>query len=56
LFDKEIEDQLDITDFSFTGFSKIVINKKIKYVEGDVTGLVSEILSYYPEASLPISI
>jgi hypothetical protein len=56
LFDEEIKNQLAATDISFTTFSKIIINGKVKYVYGDVPALVNEILSYYPEADFPISI
>jgi len=54
LFDEVIKDQL--IDISFTAFSKIAINGKVKYVYGDVQALMNDILSYYPDAAFPISV
>ena len=42
--------------FHFGDLVKYGINEKIKYVYGDITGLINEILLYYPEAVFPISI
>ena len=54
LFDEVIKDQL--IDISFTAFSKIAINGKVKYVYGDVQALMNDILYYYPDAAFPISV
>lgn len=54
LFDEVIKDQL--VDISFTAFSKIAINGKVKYVYGNVPALMNEISSYYPDAAFPISV
>ncbi len=54
LFDEVIKDQL--FDISFTSFSKIAINGKVKYVYGNVPALMNEISSYYPDAVFPISV
>jgi cytosine/adenosine deaminase-related metal-dependent hydrolase len=56
LFDEQIRNQLSVSDLSFRGFSKICVKGKVKYVQGDITGLINEIVSYYPEAVFPISV
>ena len=56
MFDEAIKDQLEKNDLSITTFSKIGINGKVKYVYGDVSALMNEILSYYRDAFFPISI
>ena len=56
LFDEQLKSQLSVSDLSFRGFSKICMKGKVKYVHGDITGLINEILSYYPEAVFPISV
>ncbi|HEX7457451.1 MAG TPA: amidohydrolase family protein, partial [Ginsengibacter sp.] len=56
LFDEEIKNQLAATNLSFSAFSKICINGKVKYIYGDITGLMNEILSYYPDAIFPFSV
>ena len=55
LFDEAIKNQLAATNLSLSLFSKICINGKVKYVYGNVPGLMNEVLSYYPEAIFPIS-
>lgn len=55
LFDEEIKSQLSANDFSIKEFSKIFLNGKVKYVYGDLAGLMTEILFYYPEAIFPVS-
>jgi cytosine/adenosine deaminase-related metal-dependent hydrolase len=54
LFDEAIKNQLPATNLSLSSFSKICINGKVKYVYGNVPGLMNEVLSYYPEAIFPI--
>ena len=56
LFDEEIKNRLAATNLSFSAFSKICINGKVKYIYGDITGLMNEILSYYHDASFPFSV
>ena len=55
LFDEEIKAQLSANDFSIKEFSKIFLNGKTKYVYGDLGGLISKILSYYPKVIFPVS-
>lgn len=56
LFDEVIKNQLSATDLSIAAFSKICINGKVKYVYGDVSGLMNEVLSYYPEVVFSINV
>ena len=56
LFDEEIKNQLTNQDFSISQFSRIMLNGKVKYVYGDLVGFMTEILSYYPGADLPVSV
>ncbi len=55
LFDEELYDQLSTNSLA-DAFSKIQINQNKKYVFGEVPALLKEVLTYYPEASLPISV
>jgi cytosine/adenosine deaminase-related metal-dependent hydrolase len=56
LFDEQIKSRLSVADLSTRGFSKVCMKGKVKFVYGDITGLINEILSYYPKAVFPISI
>ena len=56
LFDSEIKNQLIESNLSFSSFSKVCMNGKIKYVLGNVTQLMIEILTYYPEAVFPVDV
>ncbi len=56
LFDEEIKDQLSENQFSFNEFSKIIVNRKVKYIHGNLPKLINEVLVYYPEATFPVSI
>lgn len=54
LFDEDIKDQMDAIHFSYSSFSKIYIHEKIKYVYGDVPGLMKQIVSFYPGIIFPV--
>jgi cytosine/adenosine deaminase-related metal-dependent hydrolase len=56
LFDGELKNQLTKLNFSSANFSKIKINGVLKYVAGDLPGLMNEIKKYYPEADFPFAI
>lgn len=51
LFDESLADQIQLA-----GFSRLSINNRVKYVEGDLPGLLKKIRSYYPSIDLPVSI
>ena len=55
LFDERLLDQLNNAQFPLAGFSKIALNGKVKYVEGDLPGLMQRIRKYYPAVEFPIS-
>jgi cytosine/adenosine deaminase-related metal-dependent hydrolase len=54
LFDESLYVQLPANSFVHN-FSKIIINGKIKYVEGDLPGLMNEIKKYNPGVQFPFS-
>ncbi|HXB42439.1 MAG TPA: amidohydrolase family protein [Puia sp.] len=56
LFDGELKSQMIKLNFSSANFSKIKINGILKYVAGDLPGLMNEIRKYYPEADFPFAI
>ena len=53
LFDEELKKQLYDAGFDVTGFSKIKLYDRIKYVKGDLQHLTDNIKQYYPEAAFP---
>jgi len=53
LFDELLLPQMHALDLS--NFSKIYIGSVCKYVEGDLPGLMNNILSYHPDASFPVT-
>lgn len=55
LFDEEIKDQLKGQNYQVSSFSRFRINGETKYVYGNLEQLMSEISSYYPEASFPMN-
>ncbi|HEY9364264.1 MAG TPA: amidohydrolase family protein [Chitinophagaceae bacterium] len=55
LFDEEIKDQLKGQNYQVSSFSRFRINGETKYVYGNLKQLMSEISSYYPEASFPMN-
>ncbi len=56
LFDGELKNQMIKLNFASANFSKIKINGILKYVAGDLPGLMNEIKKYYPEANFPFAI
>ena len=54
LFDESLLSQLNTIDLS--GFSKIKVNGAIKYVQGDLPGLMQEIRAYNDSVTFPVSI
>lgn len=55
LFDAVLLEQLVAEDFPVAGFSRISVNGRVKYVEGDLPGLMQNIRKYYPEVQFPVS-
>jgi cytosine/adenosine deaminase-related metal-dependent hydrolase len=51
LFDESLARQIQLPNFS-----KVSINNRIKYVEGDLPGLINRIRSWYPSIDLPINV
>lgn len=56
MFDMDLMNQIKRSDFSVNGFSKISVNGRIKYVEGDLPGLMNRIKKYYPAVVFPVSL
>ncbi|MFA6085044.1 amidohydrolase family protein [Mucilaginibacter sp.] len=54
LFDESIYHQLDGNNLY--NFNKIHIGNSIKYVQGDITGLIAQIKQYKPDADIPVYI
>jgi cytosine/adenosine deaminase-related metal-dependent hydrolase len=52
LFDESMAPELRGVDFD--NFSKIYVNGVGKYVQGNLPGLMAQILEYYPEAKFPV--
>jgi len=55
LFDENLLEQMNNAGFDATGFSKICYDDQCKFVKGNLTELVREIKSYYPDADIPFS-
>jgi len=56
LFDEILKDQLPVDSVSLNGYSRVVMDNNVKYVFGDVAGLMKKISSYYPGVYFPISL
>jgi cytosine/adenosine deaminase-related metal-dependent hydrolase len=54
MFDESLYVSLS-ANYSINNFSRIISNGKIKYVEGDLPGLMNEIKKYHPGAQFPVS-
>ncbi len=54
LFDSEIKQEIDSLVIK-DDYSKVELNGVIKYIKGDLPGLVREIRRYYPGAKIPVS-
>jgi len=54
LFDESLHDQLSNLAWPQKDFYPIDIDGKIKYLQGDLPGLMREIQTYHPDASFPV--
>lgn len=54
LFDASLEHQLP--EELKIGFSVIHIDGAVKYVQGDLPGLLKEVMSFHPQADFPVSV
>jgi cytosine/adenosine deaminase-related metal-dependent hydrolase len=55
LFDAGLAGQLVAGGYSIGEFSAVQVGGSVKYVQGDLPGLIREIARYDPEAELPVS-
>ena len=55
LFDESLRDQLINLAWPQKDFYPIAIDGKIKYIQGDLPGLMREIQTYHPNASFPVT-
>ncbi len=55
LFDQECAGQLADAGLPLENFSKIAIRGQVKYIQGDLPGLMNEIRKYHPSVEFPIS-
>ena len=55
LFDASLEGQLAAAGHVPATYSPVLIGNKIKFVQGDLPGLIRDIARYDPEAELPVS-
>jgi cytosine/adenosine deaminase-related metal-dependent hydrolase len=55
LFDESLRDQLTNPEYLIKDFHPIAIDGKIKYIQGDLPGLMQEIQTYRPDASFPVT-
>lgn len=55
LFDGSLHDQLSGLAWPMEGFYPIAIDGRIKYIQGDLPGLMREIQTYHPDASFPVT-
>jgi hypothetical protein len=56
LFSEEIKNQLISYRFPISQFSKINLNEKVKFVYGNLSALVNEILLYNPKTHFAITV
>jgi cytosine/adenosine deaminase-related metal-dependent hydrolase len=55
LFDSSLHAQLVTGGHAMGGYSRVLVGGHVKYVQGDLPGLLSEIMRYDPAAELPVS-
>jgi hypothetical protein len=55
LFDASLAGQLAAAGHKLAAYSPMLIGNNIKFVQGDLPGLIREIMRYDPEAKLPVS-
>ena len=56
MFDAALLHQADLPGFEIARFSKVSVNGRWQYVEGDLPGLMSRISQYYPAVAFPVSL
>jgi cytosine/adenosine deaminase-related metal-dependent hydrolase len=56
LFDSSLAASLAVGGFGMGGFNRVMVGGSIKYVQGDLPGLIREIVHFDPEAALPVTI
>jgi len=56
LFDHTLYDQLTANQYPMSGFYAIRIAEHVKFIRGDLPGLINEIRRYHPSVDLPISL
>jgi cytosine/adenosine deaminase-related metal-dependent hydrolase len=54
LFDESLRDQLS-NQYPMNDFYPIAVDGKIKYIQGDLPGLMQDIQTYHPDASFPVT-
>lgn len=55
LFDASLLGQLQAAGYKKEAFSTIIVGKNHKYVQGNLPGLMKDILKFYPEAVFPVT-
>jgi len=56
LFDESIKDQLINSGADRNKFTKITVGTATKYIWGNISGVIEQIKTYYPQARFPVSI
>jgi cytosine/adenosine deaminase-related metal-dependent hydrolase len=56
MFDASLLTRIEGPGFDIGRFSKISVNGRLKYVEGDLPGLMNRIAEYYPAVRFPVSL
>jgi hypothetical protein len=54
LFDDSLRDQLSHFAYRLENFHPVVLDGRIKYVQGDLPGLLREIRRHHPDVSFPV--
>lgn len=55
LFDASLREQLSDYAYPLENFYPVVVGRRIKYVQGDLPGLLQEIQQHHPHASFPVT-
>ena len=55
LFDQDLHDQLKQAGYPLNDFYKICLGDNVKYVQGDLPGLMKEIRVYHPLINFPVT-
>ncbi len=56
LFDSDLAASLTASGIGMAGFSGVMVDGSVKYVQGDLPGLIREILRFDPDAALPVTL